>query len=697
MTSTGSDKTRSEPEMLVGRPRSTLNRHMQGMTMCVVAAACTSAMLLVVFVDSLTSFIVFVSVQTFLIALLIRERNISNGMFWFVLLIGTVTRIGLVMRGPLMSFDVYYYSVFASKVLSGQVPFRDFYFPYPLPTIGVFVLAQLIHPSVTSFKFLFALVDVLNALMIRSIGDIDENFARGNVLSAAYLLCPATMIESALNGHFEALTMLFALLGTLYLVKSRPRTAAAMSLIGAMIKYVPLALQADVLQTISRLRNRLLFVVLVSVITAGSFLLPVIVGGHASILFRSAVGVSGQFYDYSFPYFVSALSGLAPSIGQMLLLGAGGVYMMYVLRRGDAAQRLGKTLSWMVVTLTLFVIGVGILLYPFSSTYSAYYWRRLPEVCISQGIALIILGLVSAGSRRDWSTRGMLSGTLFILFLMMLYQPVFYVWYVIFVLPVALLKSGREGKIILLLSLILYPSVSAGEFTPTPEENRWPFGQDIDEAMLEAATVWFSTETGHDSRFSVDDGTLLFTTESYVNDSFVCQIGWNNSHVRLYKSSVVVIRMMCSTEPTYQRPFQLNVVAGNSTPGGSGLNETVLTPDIDYIPSHGLLTYIYRALIEGPASFEYFAIRIIKRENITGTHWLRLDLLRFCTDLNVPTTSWLFHIPVMTMLLVGSIGVVVGIPRHASWSVRSLGSLRWYLHHHLEEYWEHRRQRRRGS
>ncbi|MFX1416886.1 MAG: hypothetical protein ACFFC0_08735, partial [Promethearchaeota archaeon] len=122
----------------------------------------------------------------------------------FVLVaIAIVPRLAWIGSEVLISLDALWYIDFGKFMSWGDMPYADFYFPYP-PVFGYFIYGTMIlAPLVDSFRILALVFDALIVAILWHIarkGVVEDRLC---LVPFAYALLPFSVVESGFSGHFE--------------------------------------------------------------------------------------------------------------------------------------------------------------------------------------------------------------------------------------------------------------------------------------------------------------------------------------------------------------------------------------------------------------------------------------------------------------------------------------------------------------
>jgi uncharacterized membrane protein len=226
--------------------------------------------------------------------------------FWLVDVIGITYRfLPCLVISAIFSDDLIQYSYLGGKILSGQIPYRDFSAPYP--PLSLYVTVPFVMTGDPRFlKALFSLCDVLVVFVVYKV--FLQGRGNANRISMMLLLFPVSLVEYSISGHNDSLTMLLLIASIVLLDKNVAASSVLMAL-SILSKIFPIILVPFVLRQLyyNNKKSALFFLaMLVAVLFAVSF--PFILlswDGYISMIIGST--------RYSTPYGVltSLLSLLA--------------------------------------------------------------------------------------------------------------------------------------------------------------------------------------------------------------------------------------------------------------------------------------------------------------------------------------------------------------------------------------------------
>jgi uncharacterized membrane protein len=203
------------------------------------------------------------------------------------------------------SDDLLQYGYFGSKILSGQIPYRDFSAPYP--PLSLYITVPFAMAGDPRFlKALFSLCDVLIVFIVYKF--FLQGTENANRVSMLLLLFPVSLVEYSVSGHNDSLTILL-LIASIALLNKNVAASSVLMALSILSKIFPIVLVPFVLRQLysnNKKSASFFFLMLIAVLLAVSF--PFILlswDGYISMI----IGTS----RYSIPYGVltSLLSLLA--------------------------------------------------------------------------------------------------------------------------------------------------------------------------------------------------------------------------------------------------------------------------------------------------------------------------------------------------------------------------------------------------
>jgi uncharacterized membrane protein len=192
------------------------------------------------------------------------------------------------------SNDLIQYSYLGSKILSGQIPYKDF--PAPYPPLSLYVTVPFVMVGDPRFlKAFFSLCDIFVVFIVCKV--FLQGAENANRISMLLLLFPVSLVEYSVSGHNDSLTVLL-LIASIALLDKNVAVSSVLMALSILSKIFPVILVPFVLkQLYSNNKKTALFflAILIAVLFAVSF--PFILlswDGYTSMIIGST--------RYSVPY-----------------------------------------------------------------------------------------------------------------------------------------------------------------------------------------------------------------------------------------------------------------------------------------------------------------------------------------------------------------------------------------------------------
>lgn len=152
---------------------------------------------------------------------------------------------GTVERGITVYGDFAYHFGIAEYTRLGLLPYRDFWYEYPplIPMLsgGVYALSGgSFNAYANLLAVIFLLFDVGNLLLVRGMGRALYGSPQGDLIGWVYALMPAPLILGFWN--FESVVTFGVLLSLRFLIAPKATLAGGVIALGALTKFLPLAL-----------------------------------------------------------------------------------------------------------------------------------------------------------------------------------------------------------------------------------------------------------------------------------------------------------------------------------------------------------------------------------------------------------------------------------------------------------------------
>jgi uncharacterized membrane protein len=260
----------------------------------------------------------YLSIVIIYAVFLFNIKEYSNS-FWLVDVIGITSRfLPCLVVSAIFSNDLIQYSYLGGKMLSGQIPYRDFSAPYP--PLSLYVNALFLMAEDPRFlKAFFSLCDVLTVFIVCKV------FLQGgedtNRISVLLLLFPVSLVEYSISGHNDSLTVLL-LIASIALLNKNVAASSVLMALSILSKIFPIILVPFMLRQLysNNKKSALSFLLmLIAVLSAISF--PFILlswDGYISMI----IGTT----RYSMPYGV-----LTPLLSLLVNFAQSSIVFFYLL------------------------------------------------------------------------------------------------------------------------------------------------------------------------------------------------------------------------------------------------------------------------------------------------------------------------------------------------------------------------------
>ncbi|MDF1540149.1 MAG: glycosyltransferase family 87 protein [Candidatus Thorarchaeota archaeon] len=422
----------------------------------------------------------------------LSHRPVVRGPIGIGIVMGLTLGIRAVFLGltEYISLDPLWYLDFGKFMINGNLPYADFYFPYP-PVFGyVIYLLGLIFPSVDGFRIFAILLDTALIPLIWKLTKRQAGERWASIAIVAYAILPISVLESGWNGHFEPLVNLFLLLSFWFLFDSRYRLSGLFLGLAVATKIYPILVLPIFFFYVKDWRSRFeltLSAAIVGAITFLPFYMPTLLREPIGTADSSPIPSSGL---------IDSLLGyiLNPDFSGILISGFiffCVVFGMFLMRRQIAKGQVdsnGRAYNFLTLLLgsLLILLGITAGIYAILPISRLVYWRYAPDVGFVRGITAVAMGvIVIATAAKKWKTKTensvqidslliLISATL--LLLIALSRDVFYGWYLLWSIPLfLLLKDRRLALTVILCLLLVYPSYTHDNFVSLgfEEERLW--------------------------------------------------------------------------------------------------------------------------------------------------------------------------------------------------------------------------------
>jgi len=458
----------------------------------------------------------------------------------------------------------------------GNIPYIEFYFPYP-PVFSYFIFGIMnIYPSIDSFRILASILDIGVAFMIYKIVQRKADARLASTAILAYAILPISVIESGWNGHFEPLANLFLLVAVWFLLKKNYSLSGISIGLAAATKIYPLIIFPILFFYTTERIGRIKFTVS-AVITGIITFIPIAVLSWLQVpetptdesMTSSPLNPLSLLQNLiSIPEYPLILVS-----GFVFLIGIIGVFIIIrpIYRRESKVNI--SSYYWITVILGVILIVLGGVsgLYPLLPASRFVYWRYPADVGIVRGLTSISVGILviitvykerSKFKNKTVSLNTFLViGSATLLLLLTLSRNVFYGWYLLWSIPIFLLmKDRRLGWIVLLGLLLIYPSYTHDNFNSlgfqeTPEWSEgfvsidgWSHYVNVSNSGLNASLFEAEVITNNGS------GEFWFDTSNVQNTTKLenCSIVFTKAvEFDFIETTDFVSRIISSWNPTF--------------------------------------------------------------------------------------------------------------------------------------------------
>ncbi|MFW9975128.1 MAG: ArnT family glycosyltransferase [Candidatus Thorarchaeota archaeon] len=416
-----------------------------------------------------------------LIVLLFKQSDLliiktPPGIFAVMVLTASL-RLLFLGQTEYISLDPLWYLDFGKFMQAGQIPYFQFYFPYP-PLFAYFIFGIIyLAPSVDSFRIIAALFDAGIIPLLYYFVKNRTDAKWGSLIVFLYAFLPISIIESGWNGHFEPMANFLMLLAICLMIRKQAILSGISLGLAVATKIYPVFLLFVLIFMIDGKSNKLRLILSTGVSTSVTFI-PLLM---LSSLFHSpqSTSIAGstslidsllvQFLNPVFPTFLLTLATVTG-----ILLG-----LALIIKEGVSNGSMGRAQTYGVVAILYGVIvlamGIIALTYPLLPFSQIAYWRYPVDLAIIRGITSIICsaGVFQIGFERIkqknlnvTKTELLLLIASLILLLSALSRDVFYGWYLLWTIVLILISRDRRLVLVILVCLLfIYPSYTHDNFS----------------------------------------------------------------------------------------------------------------------------------------------------------------------------------------------------------------------------------------
>ncbi|MFX1440654.1 MAG: hypothetical protein ACFFFD_10435 [Promethearchaeota archaeon] len=642
----------------------------------------------------------------FTIGFVIRlERVISLAFFSassmrslvILLFLAAIPRLAWFGSEVLISLDAVWYLDFGKFMSWGNIPYADFYFPYP-PVFGYFIYAiMLIAPTIDSYRILAVIFDVAIVgtlwLMVRLKVIKDEL----RTAPLVYALLPFAVIESGFNGHFEPIANILLILSLWGVMIGRVRVGGMLLGLSAATKVYAAFMLPVYLLIIPENRERIELTVIAFIsgyLTFIPFSIPVWSRGDMLLPGTAMPGLSTGFFDALFGF----IWNLAPiHLLTIALIGLGALVLIVFLTLrsiNEDATRLGSTgLLYDILTLSIGLIFISMTLiawiYPLLPPGPGVFWRYPFDIALARGLstatgALLLIKMAwrrwrEKAEKRVTNIQLALLTSIILMLLVSMSKQVFYGWYLLWVIPpIFLIRDRRIVFLALACMLLIYPSYTHDNFLTLGynEDKTWSdqFSNVNDWTMyIDLSNTSLSLDDVDAGVHSMDGiGSFSVDTNAVLNDSERSELSvtWvKNVSIPITSQTEFVIRESADWDPTFGRAcdVELYFVGLNAT------GHTVSWPIIakwQHSPSN-ITFWLWRFTFSGQGiqvyPTELTQLRIII-DNIQEPHCSFLVDFMYTTEIVLLTPSSIVLVVVLALPnIVAVLTMARTLPTEGEW------------------------------
>ena len=387
-----------------------------------------------------------------------------------------VTRFAFLGMTEQISLDTLWYLDFGSLIEMGNVPYFDFFFPYPPVFAYVTMAISFVAPSVDSFRIVMTFADVGVGLILYKLAEkcIGRRWSGSTVL--IYALLPIAIIETGWSGHFEAIANLLLLVAVWFMLARRPILTGLFVGLATATKIYPALLFPVALFYLRGWHDRLKM----TLSAIGIGLLTFLPFVTWSYLIAATATIDGPgILDLIISHLLATLGkGPALPMNIMAILSAGLILLAssWFVSRRDSDSR-SRSYSLAVLLLGVMLIAMGVLsgIYPLTEASRLVLWRYPADIAVVRGLSTTIVGAAVAylavlrlkeSTRKNLSAESLLLLALAIaLLLTSMSRSAVFGWYLLWSVPFFLLLKNRHLALTVVLCLLLvYPGYTHDNF-----------------------------------------------------------------------------------------------------------------------------------------------------------------------------------------------------------------------------------------
>ena len=516
-----------------------------------------------------------------------------------------------------ISMDPLWYLDYGRLMVTGNIPYFDFVFPYP-PVFAFFIwIISSISPSVNALKIFTIFLDIGIIFMLWKITSQKMDKKEVSISIIAYALLPIAVIESGWNAHFEPLVNLLLLLSLWTLMNRRHMASGVFLGLAAATKIYPLIVFPIFVYLIKNTKKRIQFTASVLLTGLATFV-PVFFASWVSAGDGSVTVLSGNGVFDSFASLFGVLTRLhlptqILSVGLFCGILIGLYWIIQLVRRNKPRSNERAYYSLSVALGFIFIfIGVIASLYPLLPVSRLTYWRFPADVGLVRGIASIVIGsLIVLNARRDL-IRGLkrnvskdavlvLAGATSLLFIAMI-RLYYYGWYLLWAIPIFLLvKDRRLGITVIICLLLVYPNYSSDNFATLgcgePRQwqddlstvNNWSTKINIHGNFVNQSQVTSSINSDGDIM------RLMFDTRNVTNESCLSNISISYTQAVLFdfnEATELIAHIAASWNPFFEREAYLSITFQGFSSNNQNISGTIIS-ESGVFTNHSYISWRY--------------------------------------------------------------------------------------------------------
>ncbi|MFQ5885327.1 MAG: glycosyltransferase 87 family protein, partial [Thermoplasmata archaeon] len=593
--------------------------------------------------------------------------------------------------------DALWYIDFGKFMSWGDMPYADFYFPYP-PVFGYFIYAiMILAPSIDSYRVLAILFDAAIVVILWEMARRGGIRDKMTVVPFAYAMLPFSIIESGFNGHFEPISNLLLLISIWCVLRQRPWLGGVFLGLSAATKVYTAFLLPLLLLVIAERRKKAEFItaaVLTGYLTFIPFSVPVWLRGDLLWPGTAMPGLETGFFDA----LIGFIFGLEPLHLVTIALVAGSAIIVIVVftLRPFAESKIRAAITYDVTTASIGILLVIMTLlawvYPFLPPGPGVYWRYPVDIALARGagtaIGAILIILMawkrwrSIPMRPITNTQLMLTASVILMLLLTLSKQVFYGWYLLWVLPPLFLVRDRRLVYLTLASMLLiYPSYTHDNFLSLgydevktwsdsfSDVTGWSVSVDLTNTSLDSSEVSATVESINGiGVFSMS--ALGVSDESELEQ---VEVVWSkNTIVPITSTTEIVILISADWDPTFEKHCQMGFYFDGLNATGHSVSWPLIAP-WQFSPSN--ITYVLWRFTFSGQDIQVHPVELTRFRLVINQ--IRKNELTIFIDTMYSTEVVLLSAPSIVfaamLTLPSAIAVLVlqrTLPRHDRWYIQ---------------------------